>query len=65
MLGCKARDFRSHEAVSLDDLVPEDNFYRQLEAHLDLSFVRVLVRACYAEMGHPSIMTSEKSIELC
>ena len=27
-------------AVSLEDLVPRDHFYRHLEATLDLSFVR-------------------------
>ena len=27
-------------AVSLEDLVPRDHFYRHLEAKLDLSFVR-------------------------
>ena len=28
MLGHKARDFRQHVSVSLDDLVSDDNFYR-------------------------------------
>ena len=27
-------------AVSLEELVPADNFYRQLKAKLDLGFVR-------------------------
>jgi transposase len=42
-------------AVSLEDLVPQDHFYRHLEAKLDLSFVREWVRELYAERGRPSI----------
>lgn len=42
-------------AVSLDDLVPRDNFYRHLEATLDLGFAREWVRDVYAERGRPSI----------
>jgi hypothetical protein len=30
MLGCKTRDFKQHESISLEDLVPEDNFYRPI-----------------------------------
>ena len=37
MLGHKVRDFNPLKAVSLEDLVPEDNFYRQLESSIDLS----------------------------
>ena len=42
-------------AVSLEDLVPPDHFYRHLEATLDLSFVREWARELYAERGRPSI----------
>ena len=42
-------------AVSLEDLVPQDNFYRHLEATLDLSFVRGWTRELYAARGRPSI----------
>lgn len=42
-------------SVSLEELVPPDNFYRYLDATLDLSFVRTWVQACYAEGGRPSI----------
>jgi hypothetical protein len=35
-------------AVSLEDLVPADHFYRHLEATLDLSFVRDWPRERYA-----------------
>ena len=56
MLGHKAKVFKTHPAICLEDLVPPDNFYRQVEAKLDLSFVRELVRDCYSSrMGRPSI----------
>ena len=42
-------------AVSLEDLVPADHFYRHLERALDLAFVRDLVRDAYADIGRPSI----------
>ena len=41
--------------VSLEDLVPTDHFYRQLDAALDLSVVRDWVVELYAERGRPSI----------
>ena len=47
MLAEKERNFQPH-VVSLEILVPEDNFYREVEARLDLSFVRDLVRDCYS-----------------
>jgi transposase len=56
MLTTKDRTFKTHLAVSLDDLVPQDNFYRKVEAKIDLSFVRDLVKDCYSShMGRPSI----------
>jgi transposase len=39
----------------LEDLVPDDNFYRQAQRSIDLSFVRELVDGFYASMGRPSI----------
>ena len=42
-------------AVSLEDLVPADHFYRHLEAKLDLRFVREWARDLYADRGRPSI----------
>jgi transposase len=55
-MGIKERRFDPlpHE-ISLEDLVPQDNFYRRLEAALDLSFVRNLVRPLYARGGRPSV----------
>jgi len=41
--------------ISLEAAVPADDFYRHLDATLDLSFVRDWVADCYAERGRPSI----------
>src|SRR3712207_5482470 len=51
----KQRDFSSLQGVSLEELVPEDNFYRRLQRTLDLSFVRDLVKDRYASSGRPSV----------
>jgi hypothetical protein len=42
MLGTKERRFAPLGPLSLEDLVPADHFYRQLDRTLDLSFVRGL-----------------------
>jgi transposase len=56
MLGpAKPRRLDAPIAVSLEDLVPADNFYRHLEAKLDLRFVREWARELYADRGRPSI----------
>src|SRR3954468_12849706 len=56
MLGpAKPRRLDQPIAVSLEDLVPQDHFYRHLEATLDLSFVRDWAKELYAERGRPSI----------
>ena len=55
MMGSKQRDFAPLIHVSLEDLVPQDHFYRHLERTLDLSFVRTFVRDSYAHGGRPSI----------
>jgi len=55
MLGTKIRDFAPLPNLSLEELVPKDNFYRRLEATFDLSFVRELVRDRYAPVGRPSV----------
>jgi hypothetical protein len=51
----KARCFTPVPAVSLEELVPADHFYRHVERVLDLSFVRDLVQDCYAAGGRPSV----------
>src|SRR3954449_4954645 len=56
MLGpAKPRRLDEPIAVSLEDLVPPNTFYRHLEAKLDLGFVREWTRGLYAERGRPSI----------
>ena len=56
MMGTKIHNFAPlPRDVSLEDLVPKDNFYRRLEATLDLSFVRDLVKDCYAPSGRPGV----------
>src|SRR5258706_6832333 len=55
MLGHKAREFKQHQSISLEDLVPDDNFYRQVERSIDLSFVRDLADEFYSSMGRSSV----------
>lgn len=55
MLGHKPREFKQHKSISLEELVPDDNFYRQVERSIDLSFVRDLAGEFYASIGRPSI----------
>jgi transposase len=56
MMGTKERNFQPlPENISLEDLVPVDNFYRRLQEKLNLSFVRELVEDRYAASGRPSI----------
>jgi transposase len=55
MMGSKERYFAPLIQVSLEELVPQDHFYRHLERTLDLSFVREFVHETYAGAGRPSI----------
>ena len=55
MMGTKIRNFVPLPDLSLEELVPKDNFYRRLEEILDLSFVRDLVEERYAPSGRPSV----------
>ncbi len=56
MLGpAKPRRLGEPIAVSLEQLVPANHFYRHLEARLDLGFVRDWTRELFAERGRPSI----------
>src|SRR5688500_1129008 len=55
MMGSKIRSFAPLCNRSIEDLVPADNFYRHLEAKLDLSFARELLRSTYKECGRPSV----------
>ena len=55
MMGMKERSFAPLTHVSLEELVPQNHFYRYLERTLDLSFVRTFVQESYAGLGRPSI----------
>lgn len=55
MMGLKGRTFAPLVAVSLEELVPQDHFYRHLQQVLDLSFVYDLVREHSSIVGRPSI----------
>jgi len=55
MLGHKARNFRQHDAISLDNLVPKYNFYHQVEPCIDLSFIRALASEFYSNIGRPPV----------
>ncbi len=55
MMGTKERSFAPLIHVSLEELVPQDHFYRHLDRTLDLSFVREFVQQTYAGGGRPSI----------
>jgi len=43
MMGTKERRFAPLINVSLEELVPQDHFYRHLDRTLDLTFVREFV----------------------
>src|SRR6202162_2274465 len=55
MMGRKERHFAPLINVSVEQLVPQDHFYRHLERSLDLSFVREFVQGTYAGIGRPSV----------
>ena len=55
MMGKKERRFAQLINVSVEELVPQDHFYRHVERTLDLSFVREFVQETYAGGGRPSI----------
>ncbi len=63
MMDTKIRSFAPlPRDVSLEELIPKDNFYRYLEKRLDLSFVRELVAPLYAKGGRrASIQKSSSS----
>jgi transposase len=55
-MGGKVRFFTPLPSVTLEEVVPDDHFYRSLNCVLDLSFVRDLVQECYAAgAGRPSV----------
>jgi hypothetical protein len=62
MMGIKMRTFSPlpHD-LALEDLLPNDHFYRRLEARLDLSFVRELVGPLYARAAGLLLTRSSSS----
>lgn len=55
MLGEKKFVPKLFYGFSLEKIVPEDDFYRKIEARVDLSWVRAVVAHCYSDVGRPSI----------
>jgi len=54
-MGFKGRAFGPLCNLSIGTLVPANHFYRHLDAKLDLTFVRELVRTTYKAGDRPSI----------
>jgi transposase len=54
-MGTKERHFAPLINGSVEQLVPQDHFYRHLERTLDLSFVRQFVQETYESLGRPSV----------
>jgi transposase len=55
MIGNKRLEGKILYCVSLEDLVPEDNFYRQIDRFLDLRFLYKECKGLYGTTGKPSI----------
>ena len=55
MLGHKVRQFKPLTAICLENLVPADNFCRQVERRIDLSFVREFAAEFYSNIGRTSV----------
>ena len=56
MQGVQAFEPKVKASIDLDSFVAEDHFLRRIDRVLDLSFVRDLTAACYADgKGRPSI----------
>lgn len=55
MMGKKRFQAKLMYTVSMEDLVPEDNFYRRLDRLLDLRFLYHECKELYGTTGNPSI----------
>jgi hypothetical protein len=55
MVGHTIKNLKTFTSFSLETLVPEDNFFRQVEQCDDIGFVRDLVYHLYSAFGRPSI----------
>lgn len=55
MLGRKGLQSRLIYGFSLEEVVPQDDFYRQLQQAVDLSWVRSWAAPYYSDIGRPSL----------
>ena len=55
MMGKKELEPKLLYSVSIENLVPKDNFYRRLQEFLDLRFVYQTCKGIYGKTGNPSI----------
>jgi transposase len=55
MLGKKKYEPKMLYCITLEDLVPEDDFYRRLESILDLRFLYKECKTLYGSTGKPSL----------
>jgi transposase len=55
MMGKKELEPKLLYSVSIEDLVPQDNFYRQLLEFLDMRFIYQECKGIYGKTGNPSI----------
>ena len=55
MLGKKQFEPKLMYNLTIDELVPEDNFYRLVDTLLDLRFVYQECKSLYGKTGNPSI----------
>ena len=55
MMGKKGLEPKLLYSVSIEELVPQDNFYRRLAEFLDLRFVYQECKGIYGKTGNPSI----------
>jgi len=57
MQGIKEYQEKFFVNFRLSERVPQDNFYRRLKGHLDLSYLRRLTKKYYGTEGQKSIGT--------
>src|SRR5580693_1680385 len=55
MMGQQPRTDSLFYYFRLEDQIPEDHLLRQIDRHVDLSFVRERVKGLYSSTGRPSI----------
>src|SRR5215831_20981313 len=55
MMGQQTRSGSLFYYFRLEDQIPGDHLLRQIDRHVDLSFVRERLKDSYSSTGHPSI----------